>query len=265
MTSKNKPFVNKLGKFLAAIFALSTLFAPLTSYAQTAETAIIHVVAERNIAIPLSQIATTYTRTHGISINVTSANAEAMQEQISNGEAVDIVISAYPPLFENLSQQGLSDNNSRAALASDKLAFVGGAQTPITLDPANHEQTLAMLQQANPRWQLDTNISQGYWADKWAQKAALTTPATITTDMFALSYALNRPTLEAPLSVGIGFASDIRQHADLKVLQPIALEQAIQYEGVVVAGEQMKAARELLQFLTAPTQKQKLQTWLDNK
>lgn len=88
------------------------------------EVSSLNIFADRALTLPLSQLASDYTRESHISVNIAFSPNSAQQQAFESGEAADILISAHPETIDKLTQNGLLLKNSLTPLVTSRLVLV---------------------------------------------------------------------------------------------------------------------------------------------
>lgn len=114
------------------LFALIAML-PLQIHAQLTDVQLtnITVLADRALSVPLSRLASQYSRDNNITITVGYAPSFEQTIKIQEGEAADLFISAHPKSIEHLQQRGLFDVHSLKPLVTANLSLIytGDRQT----------------------------------------------------------------------------------------------------------------------------------------
>lgn len=141
--------------------------APLPSHAQLTEVELdsITVLADRALAVPLSKLASDYSREHGVTITVGYAPSFEQTVAIKDGDSADLFISAHPKSLEYLKQYGLFDRQSLKPLLRANLSLVyskGANELPSGLSAATYlkEHAKSYVAIASP-----AATAEGYYAE----------------------------------------------------------------------------------------------------
>ena len=84
----------------------------------------ITILADRALAVPLSKLASDYSRENNITITVGYAPSFEQTIEIQDGEAADIFISAHPKSLKQLKQHGLFDVSSLKPIVRANLSLI---------------------------------------------------------------------------------------------------------------------------------------------
>lgn len=127
----NRSFRVVLTNFFSFIF-IACLTLPFHARAQLTDIELdnLTIMADRALAIPLSKLASDYSRDHNMTITVAFAPSFEQTLNIQEGAAADLFISAHPKSLEHLKQRGLFDVNSLKPVvkANLSLLYTGDAE-----------------------------------------------------------------------------------------------------------------------------------------
>lgn len=212
------------------------------------------VMVDSSISLPITVIARHYARQNGIAVNVTSDDSSALVKQITEGVAADVFITAHARWVEDLKLQGMIDVYSPANIAANRLGlltFAGNTQEPPAESGAFGDWLLELAQQgvlmiSNP----DTR-EDGYYTRILLRKLGVW-------DSISPFLLYTENPYEIPAAVAsqriyaITYKTATQGRSDVKLLPdfPMAAAPVITYQAVVVAGEQMDAARQFLMYLS---------------
>lgn len=228
----------------------------LTANALTEDNAIptITVMADRALTVPLTKLASLYSRSHNTSVSVTFAPSFEQTLAIEEGEPANVFISAHPLSFKRLQQQGLFDVYSSKPLIEAKLKLISSSEYEHQLQGFSID-TLKMLQKEAPDFLIATANSaataEGHYSSQIFKK--------LRGQMFFSRHSVELQNTEDVLDFvrdnkgfGIILESDASQHSDLKSHTTFDSEwhEPLTFEGVVIAGEEMQTARDFLEYLS---------------
>lgn len=247
---------------LYSIFFLIWLSCPLAVAASTAEDGLpaINVLADRALTIPLTQLASEYSRTHQASVTITFAPSFEQMLAIEEGEPANLFISAHPGALQQLKQQGLFDVYSLTPLMKGAFALITSTGYPDNITTVSVEALRAMLKD-QPEFLLAVAnaaaTAEGYYTAQILDKirpdiSLFDTTVQLQNTEDILSFGRKTP------SFGIVFESDALQHPDFTTLGtfPEEWHEEAVFNGVVLAGPGMDAARNFLSYLiTAEAQR----------
>ncbi|MBN8531827.1 MAG: molybdate ABC transporter substrate-binding protein, partial [Alphaproteobacteria bacterium] len=234
------------------LLALAWLLATPAANAEefSAEKTSITVLAPTNLATKLSRMIRLYTASTGMTVSAQYAPSSELAQRISDGEPADLFISADREWLTYVRQRGLTDVFSEARLFSDRLVLASA--TASLMPPVfRSEQDIAAymedpLHVAETVYYPDPAIS---YYGAFMQAALLKTPL----------WPLLSPRLVTAPDIIQAQTGAIRETAWVLTLESAAASnaklhvayrfgEALEYYGVVVAGENMAQARMLLEY-----------------
>lgn len=123
-------------------FLLCLMFLAMQARAEEAELPSLTVLADRALSVPLTQLASQFSRrTHrSVTLSYTPSFEQAMAVQ--EGEPADLIISAHPKTFTELRELLVAD--SLTPLVSARLALVTSTDYPDTIVQVSPEDMKAM-------------------------------------------------------------------------------------------------------------------------
>lgn len=80
----------------------------------------ITVLGDSRLAAPMSELATTYTQAHMVSVTTTFGKPEEQEKKIEDGESADLFITADAALIQQLKVKGMVDVYSIGRIASHR-------------------------------------------------------------------------------------------------------------------------------------------------
>jgi molybdate transport system substrate-binding protein len=219
------------------------------------EVTAITVLADRALTIPLAQIASDYSSSHHLSVNVSFAPSFEQTMAVEAGEPADVFITAHPKALEDLKQRGVFDVQSITPLVSNRLVWISSfpaAMKPDALTPAyltklrNDSNFLLAVATASAS-------AEGYYTEqavKHIKRHIFLADATVqlqnTPDIMNF--------LAENKAFAIVFASDLQyypQYQPLAFVPKTWCEPPVFTGGIVIGGA-MDAARAFLQHLQTP-------------
>jgi ABC-type molybdate transport system substrate-binding protein len=90
------------------------------AYAETQEIESVSVLADKRLAVPLSELASLYAQKNSVTVSGAFGTSPEQEKRIEDGEAADLFITANPQLVQDLKTKGLVDVYSIGRLASGK-------------------------------------------------------------------------------------------------------------------------------------------------
>ena len=246
--------IERLIKFFIKT-AIFPLFFITTSNASQIKS--INVLAEPNLVPALTKISRIYSQKNSVIVSVGFAAATNSINDIDSGEPADVFISAHQDWLLSLKQKGLIDIYSVIHIASDDLVL---ATSKDNLSAANYsleknldlEESLKIINHNHLSLIVDSEeTSIGKYARHEISELHLKDLRLFAKSSDEKSSVISL--LEnSPDGYAILFASQVTNDEKLKILSR-KNSQHIFYQALVIAGDNMEAAREFLKFLkTAP-------------
>lgn len=220
---------------------------------------IVVVSADSSLSLPLSRIARDYARTKGIAVTVSylSSGPLSAQHEVIENATVDLMLTARRDWQETLKQQGLVDVAADRAIATNRLVLVGPSTSALILDLEKTFNTGKMLLYmgdnrlfaiANPE-----TLAEGSYSREALRKmnadADLEPYTVYPRDMAQLTSAITRKG-----AYGLMLASTAEGISGLRIIATIPswAHSPIAYHTLVLAGENMNAARAFAAYLVTP-------------
>lgn len=233
--------------FLLSCFAAQPASAEITLPAVT-------VMADTSLGIAVTKIARNYSRYNNIVINTSFAPQYVQQEQINEGVAVDIVITAKTAWIDELKQQGLVDIYSKTLLAGDRLALIGAKDTKVVPAGPGRFPALAIIKSGggdpvfllgNPQFLMEGSYSKE--ALRNLGVAEDLEPYTLYVKRLDQMFNM----VVNQQAFGICFYSSTTGRTDIKIIDilPESSYKKINYYAVAIAGDNMDEARKFMEYL----------------
>jgi molybdate transport system substrate-binding protein len=215
----------------------------------------ITVLSAPATATALSNIVNEYSTANGYSIASDYDAPPKHVQKIVEGEAADLFITDQPDWIDTLKTQGMIDVYSRTNLLKNQLIVVAERQTASEIS-VNAENFVEKIKAGELELVIaDSQYSGlGHYTSVLLQKFAADLSADWANEesIFIAPYEQDVVReVNARGSIGIIYASELRRHENLvKVFDfPEQMQPDIIYQAVVVAGENMAVARNMLDFL----------------
>lgn len=237
-------------RILAALLTFWLLAFPVAADDFSVEKTSITVLAPTNLATQLSRMIRLYTASTGITVSAQYASSSELAQRITDGEPADLFISADREWLTYVRQRGLTDVFSEAKLFSDRLVLAS-ATAALTQPVFRSEQDIAAYME-NPLHVAEAvhypDPSSSYYGT-FMQAALLKAPL----------WPVLSPRLVTAPDLAQAQTNAIRDNAWVLTLESAAAAnarlhvayrfgEALEYYGVVVAGENMAQARMLLEY-----------------
>jgi molybdate transport system substrate-binding protein len=241
------------------LFFLWMLTSPAAAETNLEELPSITVLADRALTVPLSNIASHYSRTRQLSITVNFAPSFEQTVAIEEGEPADIFISAHPEAIKRLQLQGLFDVFSITPLVKSRLALISKnadfeRQPEITMEYMHKlfGEKDYLLSVANA-----AATAEGYYTQKLIEKMRRKIFLSDNTVLLQNTEDILN-FLDEKDRFGITLVPYAMLNHDLRQIGtfPEDWHSPVVFTGVAIAGTQMKQARDFLQYLrTAEAQR----------
>lgn len=212
------------------------------------------ILADESMLLPLAQVARSYARETQTPLTVVLKNTQTVQKQIEQGLEAHLVITANYPLIDQLTEQGLTDVQSRRPLARTQLALV----TASTLDQqaalAKHISFASILA-ATPGLPLYINDASTMEGSRAATIVADKALAATLVDRIVV-----KPTHDELIgalhdgpSLGLILAAEAVDEPDIRVISllPDELSPPVIYDVVVLGSELMGESKAFANYLAS--------------
>lgn len=213
------------------------------------------VMADNSMSMAMVEIARRYSARHNIVVNTSFSVAAAQQKLITEGGAVDVLVTPQLQWIETLKTQGLIDIYSPTVIASDSLVLVGPRDSPIRFGPEDKAlPTAAIIRDigaepgfvvGNPESLVEGGFSKE--ALRELDRGSLLAPYTLYIKNLDQMFGMVRD----HGAYGIFLYSSTVHRTGFRVLGrlPPGSYRSLQYYALVVAGENMDEARRFLDYL----------------
>ncbi len=232
----------------AFVFGLALLLG-LPAQAADEEITSITVMADRTLNVPLTQLASDYSKSRHESINISYAPSFEQALAIEEGEPADLIISAYPKTLDQLSDHFVA--GSIVPLVSGRLSLItsvsDATSTDITIATlrALRRQKDFLLAVAIP-----TASAEGYYTGQILNylrpRLFLANNLVQLQDTADILQFLARTP-----AYGVVFESDVLQASNLRriAIFPENWHQKAIFKGAVIASGRVEAAKRFLHYL----------------
>jgi len=238
------------------IAAITMLFLFAANIVNAAQIKNLTILAEPNMVTALTKIARIYSQKNSAIVSISFASSSDLINDIDSGEPADIFISAHRDWIANLKQKGLVDIYNIIHVASDGLVLVtskNNAKVPTALleHKLSLENALKILDQNHLNLIVDNEGSSlgQYSQDLLAllQLSNIKVFEKLHEDKMSVFSLIE----ENPDNYTITLTSQAQDRDSLKVLSEMQ-NHNIFYQALVIAGDNMEAAREFSRFLRTP-------------
>jgi len=223
----------------------------------------ITIIADSSISVAMAEIARNYARDKQVVVNASFASQRAQEAQINEGAASDILITTNLAWIETLKGSGLVDVYSQMQVARGRMALVGPAGSTLQYPPGTPFPSTAIIgeiggepgfvvgyPQTRPEGVFGKQVMRN--ADPYGEMEPYTLYVKQRDQMFEL--------VSTHGAYGLFFYSGVMARQDIRVVSvlPESLHNPIGYYAVVIAGDNMNAARKFLEYLKTPDAKRVL-------
>ncbi len=240
---------NYIYRFILVIVA-SILFISRASNAYTPKT--ITIFAEPNLSSALTEISRLYSTENKSMISVEFGSAPDMIDRIEDGEASDLFISAHKAWIDNLKQKGLVDIYNINHIIDDTLALITSAENKslpkkLSTKKLSFDEALAILNDNKLDLLIDHNSSSlgqhsRYLVDN-KKFNAIRIHKKLPEDRSSATNLISKNPNIFSVMLGSQVSND-----KFKVISRLE-NRKIYYQALVIAGNNMKNAREFSNFL----------------
>lgn len=238
---------SKIRVFLCGWLAAVCMF--ITPNHVLAASGEITVLADGALTRPLIQIARIYSRSSGDSISIINNRQQSHEKRIRGGLPVDVVITADAVLQSSLRLAGQVDQIASSRILSDPWVMAM-QHAPLSLGHAASIQSMLQTAQAPKLVVLASYQSEISVPETIIEEAQKTKEVVQVADMPSLISTLSRTGGYSILT-----RSQSRQAEGLRTVSTIShkgKEQAVHYDALVIASNQMNRARMFAAFLKTP-------------
>lgn len=215
----------------------------------------LNIMADKSLAIPMTQIAREYARSHQVSVSTAFISTSDQLEQINEGGAADLLITQRADTIETLKLQGVVDIYSQTIVAKNRLVLAAPLSIPGEMEFFDRQMFPVGLMQQMAGGDLRIYIgSPDYLASGMFAMEAFRNMDTLQDIEPYVRYVKYSPEMYSLMEAGgfgIMFYTEVLQNKNLRVMNffPESSHEPILYQAVVVAGENMDEARRFLDFL----------------
>lgn len=214
----------------------------------------LQVLADPTIALALTRVARDYSRLHDVSVSVALASSDEHLLHMEQGTAADVFISTRKDVLEQMQNQGLIDLYSRAQLVKNRLSLVTYRDNKFQVILIPKLPLADILERVDPNFVFAM-------PDPTASDFGVASMASLMNHELAGSLEPHfrffqsasdmQDIIAAKGGYGVLPLTDAMRNPNLKVLGtfPETAHQPLVYDAVVVAGDNMKRARDFLAYL----------------
>ena len=238
---------------LYVLFLLIAIL-PLRSQALLTEVELtsISILADRALAVPLSKLASNYSREHNVTITVGYAPSFEQTIEIQEGAAADLFISAHPKSLEQLKQHGLFDVNSLKPLVKANLSLIYTGDKEAMTDREDFAKLLkhpaSFIAIASP-----AATAEGYYAKQALQKMKNGRPSIAEMPDTESMLELIGKTKGNAYAVMFEPDALLNRADDIISTLPADWHQEAIFSSAIIPGQSTEAARQFQHFLQSET------------
>jgi len=245
----------------AFFFFLSSLSYADTVPLQPSDLPNITILADSSLTDALTEIVRLYSREKNITTTASFDDTAEQTHKIVDGETADIFISAHPKWMTDLKQQGLIDVFSIVNLVQNQLVLVSSASNRLGKKLNKNMNTYEQLVMLNSKSLMvlsdPDNTALGLYSKEAISNTGLAMHTSFLWNKIKNTIIRSSSAKDSLYLIthgnrtGIIYASDAFKNKEVIVLSTFdpSTHTPIIYQAAVVAGEHMKHARELLEFL----------------
>lgn len=210
------------------------------------------ILADEAMLLPMARVARVYASKTKTPLTVVALNAKDAEHQIEQGIDAHIIVSADAPLIGRLAEQGMTDVNSRRAVARTQMALVTTSNLNKQADIAERISFASVLA-ATPSLPIFCNEPTSIDGARAIRLRNEGEFSTILSTRLA-----EKPNLEEVIaslrdepSLALILAADAVAEPDIRVLSllPESISAPVTFEMVVLGSESMKQSRAFSNFL----------------
>ncbi len=243
---------NFIFAFLTAWIALFSSSQSLASFAN-GSIKNLTILAEPNMVAPLTKIARLYSQKNSVVVSVSFGSAHDLIGEIDSGEPADIFISGHRNWINSLRQKGLIDIYSITHIANDNLVLATSSENlNIAASLLEKKMTLSkaleIIDHGHSVLILDNeNTSLGQYSHNLLNNSNFSNLKLVEKLSEDKNSVLNLLTTNTD-NYAILLSSQVNDRRGFKLLSN-PKDMTIFYQALVIAGDNMEAAREFAKFL----------------
>ena len=250
----------KMIRIITQLIIILLVMAPLNSEAK--EVANIAIFAESNMAKVLTEISRIYSRENNAIVSINLNSSSQLINEIDSGEPADVFISSHEDWIEMLKHKGLVDVYNISNIAKDKLVLVTSNKNDnVDIDNIKKlgdlNKILKLIIKKETPIIIDSEYtSLGRYTAKIIKDAKIGD-----SDIYKRVEEDKKSVVELLEEnnnfCGIILASSAINQENIKIIADIP-DLDIYYQALVIAGDDMKEARNFLKFLKSDKAKEVL-------
>ncbi len=214
------------------------------------------ILADNSASIAVSKLARDYARQQNISVTTSYTDRREQVLQIQEGAAADVLITSDARWIEDLQTQGLIDIYSKMEFGRGRMALVGPASSDITLKLTNNFMAAPLVHAMNSEPLLLIGNPEYVPEGKFARESlrsvgALDVLEPYTLYLKSMDEMIEQVTTRGAFTVMLYAQALLLEDAKVVDVFSESGHSPIMYYAVVVAGDNMEAARHFMVFLAS--------------
>lgn len=204
------------------------------------------VLAEPQLALPMTEITRIYSLRRGISMLTAFEDSATQAQKLLEGESGDVLITSYPAVIADLRQRGIVDVYSQTTVTADSLVLAArqNSNRDDRRELLNALETQPVLL-ANPERYIEGLYGRQTLQYLYYNKAIPVPP---------IEYSSRSAMYDAIRTgdgIGVLLQSEATHLTGVDLMVPLAESShpSITYQAMVVAGDSMPTARDFTEFL----------------
>lgn len=248
-----------LQKVLLSLFLLCFSLFSTSKNSHASNSRNLTIFAEQNMVLALTKIARLYSQQHNIVVSINFNSSLELLNDVDSGEPADVFISANSAMIDSLKQKGLVDVYNVSYIARDKLVLVTSKNNP-NIDKRLLKKNLSLREAIQTLDDIRATLiidQEGSSSEKYSSE--LIKSLNLVDNKLLLVKKLKEDKASILNSFkgssdhyAMVVSSQIKNRQNLLILAS-AKEDRIFYQALVIAGDNMEAAREFLKFLKSNT------------
>lgn len=212
------------------------------------------VMGSSKINIAITDLTRKYAKYHDVSVNTSFAPEITQEIQITEEGAGDILITPDEEWIEELRVKGVVDINSKILFARDQLVLVGPKDNILTMRPSDPFPVEQILEVTNYEPSFVIGNPETLLEGRYSKEALRNLNVFSELEPYTLYIKDRRQMLDLVANhhaYGLFLYSSVVGRPDIRVIGALPEEsyQPINYYAVVVASDNMDAARKFLDYL----------------
>lgn len=243
--------IKRLQRITLCFFLMALLTGgPVRLQAEESDITALTILADPALALPLTKLASLYSAESHISVSATFLPSFEQSLAVEEGEAADLLLMAQPETIETMKQQGVLDINHITPLVAARLAMVTSGN--LSQKTEQNDKALRALSRQHGFLLASAMAgasSEGYATEKWLQQLRRKHGLYFGSKNVQLQHSqeIMEFIRTQPGAYGIVFSPEADLYSDVTSIR--YSDEEYPFTAAVVVGNQMKAARKLLDFL----------------